>query len=133
MKVNSIRSTRGYPRQISLKPSKASNKPLCFHGFGKIPVCKSQQDLPAPHDSHPGHTVEHHALLFYPFNCKVNPSPGCCYHPLCHRARLEWMSTAWVLFLLWVQQHVWKSRIEALYIQWERGHGATVPQFHKWG
>lgn len=44
----------------------------------------------------------------------------------------DW-STAWVLFLLWVQQHIWKSRIEALYIQWERGHGATVPQFHKWG
>lgn len=63
MKVNSIRSTRGYPRQICLKFAKASNKPLCFHDFGKIPLCQLQQDLLAHHDSHPQHTVKHNAFL----------------------------------------------------------------------
>lgn len=142
MKVNSRRSTRGYPRQISLKPSKASNKPLCFHDFGKTPVCKSQRDLLAPHGSHPRHTAKHNALLFPPFDCKVNPSPGRC-HRAQSRASQEWMSTAWAWFLLWVQEQVWKSSSmlryaeralwsEALYIQWERGHGATGPEFYKW-
>lgn len=63
MKVNSIRSSRGYPRQISLKSTKASNKPLCFHDFGKIPLCQLQEDLLAHHDSHPRCAVKHNALL----------------------------------------------------------------------
>lgn len=67
MKVNSIRSTRGYPRQISLKSAKASNKPLCFHDFGKIPLCQLQQDLLAHRDSHPRHTVKHNALVCFFF------------------------------------------------------------------
>ena len=62
MKVNSIRSTRGYPRQISLQSTKASNKPLCFHDFGRIPLRQLQQDLLAHRDSHPQHAVKHNAL-----------------------------------------------------------------------
>lgn len=102
MEVNSVRSARGYPRQISLEPSKASNRPLCFHDFGKIPVCKSQQDLPAPHHSHAGPTMKYKALLPPPFNCKVTPSPGCCYLRVraYSAARQEWMSSAWACSLL---------------------------------
>lgn len=68
MEVNSIRSTGGYPRRISLEPTKASNKPLCFHDFGRIPLCQLQQGSLAHRDSRPRHTRKHSALLIRCFS-----------------------------------------------------------------